>query len=94
MVLLCPQMAHGVTRRFGLLLVFRLLTSIAYGESNLWSLGEPPQAPTPEKVLALKRIGLGLLNRTGTFVVDTSSREQVRLFHQTVFFASDGIDMA
>jgi uncharacterized protein YkwD len=60
---------------------------------GVW-LGEPPPAPTPAEVRELKRRQPAILGRTGPFVVDISSREQVRLFHQTVFVDSEGVHLA
>jgi uncharacterized protein YkwD len=91
--MLPARMADAVLFRFALALWLVFLPS-ARGDFGDSSVGTPPPAPTPEEVLALRRMGPGLLNQTGSFEVDAASREQVRLFHQTVYVASEGVEMA
>jgi hypothetical protein len=92
--MVCSMMVRNTYGCFAVALWLGFWVPVASGESGGWSLGDPPQPPTPDWVLSLKRSGLSRLSQTGPFVVDTASREQVRLFHQAVYVASDDADMA
>ena len=89
---LSSAMAHSAVARFQLVLWLAFLPVLLLAETGDTWLGDPPPAPTPQEVLALKRVGPRPLSRTGPFVVDTSSREQVRLFHQSVYDSAEGVE--
>jgi hypothetical protein len=93
MPIVTPIMAASVMFRVVTVLWLGILPPALLGDPGEWNLGEPPQPPSPEEVVLLGQFGPGLMDQTGSFEVDTSSREQVRLFHGTVYVASEGIDL-
>jgi hypothetical protein len=93
MPIVTPIMAASVMFRVVTVLWLGILPPALLGDPGEWNLGKPPQPPSPEQVVLLGQFGPGLMDQTGSFEVDTSSREQVRLFHGTVYVASEGIDL-
>ena len=92
--MLAAFMANAGATRFRLPFWLGLLSIPLLADNGDFQLGVPPQAPTPEEVLAMKPVGPRLMSRTGPFVVDTAVREQVRLFHQSVYVMADEVEPA
>ncbi|MCL4176590.1 MAG: immunoglobulin domain-containing protein [Verrucomicrobia bacterium] len=81
------------TARFGLAIWFSLAGHYLSAQTDDYHLGDAPRAPTQVEAAEMLQVVPVPFDAMGGFTVDTSVREEIRLFHNAVYLASEGIAM-